>query len=123
MSERFGGGKARAARVARAAWRAFRAEKLGFLVFGGAAAGLLSFLEIADDMAEGDTHGVDEALMLMLRDPGRLSEPVGPAWLKTMAMDFTALGSLAVLGLVSLWTVRLVRARRQRAGNAQQRIP
>ena len=31
--------------------------------------------------------------------------------------------SLAVLGLVSLWTVRLVRARRQRAGNAQQRIP
>lgn len=89
-------------RLARAAWRAFRAEKVGVVVFGGAAAGLLAFLEIADDMVEGDTHGIDQAVMLALRDPGRLSEPIGPAWLKTMAMDFTALGSLAVLGLIVL---------------------
>src|SRR5690606_27935816 len=93
-------GPADAVRLVRAAWRAFVAEKVGFLVSFGAAAGLLSFLEIADDMAEGDTRGVDEAIMRLLRDPGRLSEPIGPAWLKTMAVDFTSLGSLAVLGLL-----------------------
>ncbi|HYD44555.1 MAG TPA: phosphatase PAP2 family protein [Phenylobacterium sp.] len=107
-------GRARAAELARAAWRAFLAEKVGVVVFAGAAAGLLSFLEIADDMAEGDTRGVDEALMLMLRDPGELSEPVGPAWVKTMAMDFTSLGSLAVLGLIVLLLAGLFLALRRR---------
>ena len=114
MTQTFDGGRDRAAKLARATWRAFRAEKIGFLVFAGVAAGLLSFLEIADDMAEGDTHGTDQALLLMLRDPGRLSEPVGPAWLKTMAMDFTALGSLAVLGLIVLLVAGLFLGLRRR---------
>jgi undecaprenyl-diphosphatase len=103
-----------ARRLLGAVWRAFRAEQTGLLVFAGVAVAALSFQEIADDMAEGDTRGIDQAVMLMLRDPGRLSEPIGPPWLKTMAMDLTSLGSLAVLGLVVLLLAGLFLALRRR---------
>lgn len=58
-----------------------------------------SFVEIADDMAEGDTRGIDEAIMARLR-AGDTHEPIGPDWLTIAAADLTALGSVAVLFLV-----------------------
>lgn len=108
------GWRAGAGRLALAAWRAFRAEQIGFLIFAGAVVALFSFLEIADDMAEGDTHAVDRAVLLALREPGRPAELIGPHWLKTMAVDFTALGSLAVLGLIVLLLAGLFLALRRR---------
>ena len=59
-----------------------------------------AFARIADEVSEGETHGVDRAVLMALRVPGDLSRPIGPPWPKVMAVDLTSLGSLAVLGLV-----------------------
>lgn len=61
-----------------------------------------AFLEIADDVAEGDTEAIDRSILLALRVHGGPGEPVGPGWLTTAAADITALGSIAVLAFVVL---------------------
>lgn len=69
------------------------------LMIGGA---LLLFAELVDKVAEGETRAFDEALLLALRDPINLSEPVGPAWLQIMFRDITSLGGYAVVTLITL---------------------
>jgi undecaprenyl-diphosphatase len=49
-------------------------------------------------VAEGDTKGLDERLLLALRRPGDLAQPIGPAWLPETMRDITAFGS--VFGIV-----------------------
>ncbi len=60
------------------------------------------FAEVADEVDEGETHGVDAALLLALRDREDLSDPVGPRWLEEMARDCTALGGVALLTLLTV---------------------
>jgi undecaprenyl-diphosphatase len=60
---------------------------------------LFVFAKIADAVGEGGTRAFDEALLLALRTPGNLSDPVGPRWLEEMMRDFTAMGSTGVLTL------------------------
>jgi undecaprenyl-diphosphatase len=45
---------------------------------------------------------LDLRILLALRSPGDLSDPVGPEWLERVAVDLTALGSHAVLVLLVL---------------------
>ncbi|PTS89689.1 MULTISPECIES: phosphatase PAP2 family protein [unclassified Caulobacter] len=66
------------------------------------ALGGLAFLSIADEVAEGETRALDLAILLALRRPGAGRDLVGPDWLHLAAIDVTALGSLAVLGLLVL---------------------
>jgi undecaprenyl-diphosphatase len=69
----------------------------GLLIVPGLAAGAFwAFIELADDMLEGDTRQVDEAVLLALRH-GDPSNPWGPRWFEEMMRDFTALGSAGVL--------------------------
>ncbi|MBB3771728.1 undecaprenyl-diphosphatase [Angulomicrobium tetraedrale] len=75
------------------------------LALAGAAAGLLAFALIAEEMVEGDSHGFDEAILLAFRAPGDSAEPLGPAWLEIVVRDITALGSTTVLALVTLVVV------------------
>jgi undecaprenyl-diphosphatase len=72
-----------------------------------------AFARIADEMVEGETHAFDRAVLTALRDPADLSRPIGPAWLKTAAIDLTSLGSLAVLGLIVLMVAGLYAALRR----------
>ncbi|UZD55255.1 phosphatase PAP2 family protein [Caldimonas aquatica] len=58
------------------------------------------FLELAGEVVEGETLALDRALLLALRDPADLSDPLGPWWVELMMRDITALGSTAVLALV-----------------------
>ena len=58
------------------------------------------FVQIAEEMQEGETSAFDHAVLAALRVPGHPHDPIGPHWLVTMAMDVTALGSLSVLGLI-----------------------
>lgn len=58
----------------------------------------LSFFEIADDMAEGDTEAIDLRILMLFRADDT-HEPIGPAWLDQAAADITALGSLPVVML------------------------
>ncbi|AMY67803.1 phosphatase PAP2 family protein [Frigidibacter mobilis] len=74
------------------------------------------FVELAEDMAEGETHGFDRAILLAFRNPA--AEPLGPPWLQTVMRDITALGGLTVLGFVTLAVAGLLwaQSRRRSAG-------
>jgi undecaprenyl-diphosphatase len=60
------------------------------------------FLWLAGEVMEGNTRAFDRALLLALRTPGNLAQPVGPAWLELAARDITSLGGYPVLILVTL---------------------
>jgi undecaprenyl-diphosphatase len=58
------------------------------------------FLEVADEVTEGETRRLDEWVVRSLRHPGDPSRPVGPPWLMEAVRDLTALGGVTVLVLV-----------------------
>ena len=66
------------------------------------AAALLGFGLLAEEVAEGDTGGFDRVVLLALRNPEDLADPIGPAWVEDAARDITSLGGNTVLLLVSL---------------------
>ena len=68
-----------------------------FLMAGGAWA----FIELAEEVMQGDTHAFDMLILLALRNPEDLSDPIGPKWVEELGRDFTALGGMAVLMLLT----------------------
>ena len=68
------------------------------------------FIELLDDVLEGDTRAIDEAIILAFRVPGDPTDPIGAPWLEEAVRDVTALGSspalviavLAVFGFLAL---------------------
>ncbi len=67
-----------------------------------AAGGVWLFVELADDVLEGDTASVDERLLLMFRTASDTSDPVGAPWVEDLARDATALGGAGFLTLLTL---------------------
>jgi undecaprenyl-diphosphatase len=63
------------------------------------------FLKLVSEIREGETHAVDEAILLALRDPADPSNPIGPPWVEVMFRDLTSLGSPSVLALVTIAAV------------------
>jgi undecaprenyl-diphosphatase len=59
------------------------------------------FIELADEVTEGETVRFDQRLLLGLRDPDRPDQPIGPAWLNGVMLDVTAMGGWTVLVLVT----------------------
>jgi undecaprenyl-diphosphatase len=79
------------------------ARELGTLTALLLAAGAVwLFLELADEVLEGDTAGVDEQLLLALRAPHDPSDPLGPPWFEELARDITGLGGAAILTFLTL---------------------
>lgn len=70
-----------------------------------AAAALWSFLELADDMVDGETTAIDRRLMLLLREPGDLNDPVGSHGVQEAVRDVTALGGTTLVVVVTLVSV------------------
>lgn len=66
------------------------------------AAAVWAFIELADEVLEGSTAAIDEAILLALRDPADSTQPLGPPWLEEMMRDFTGLGGTGFLTLVTL---------------------
>lgn len=86
---------------------------LGIAVLSG---GIWGFVALAGEVIEGDTQSLDESLLLALRNPADLSDPIGPGWVEEMGRDFTALGGVGVLVLIMLGALGyLLLARRYRA--------
>src|SRR5882672_6340735 len=80
------------------------------------AALLLMFGFIADEVMEGSTTAFDQTIILLFRSGSDdLSGPIGPPWVREMARDITALGSIAVLGIVSFVVVAYLLLARSRA--------
>jgi undecaprenyl-diphosphatase len=66
------------------------------------ATAIWGFIELADEVIEGETRGMDTALLLALRNPKDPADPLGPKWLEELVRDFTALGGIGVLAFISL---------------------
>ncbi|MBC8037109.1 MAG: phosphatase PAP2 family protein [Rhizobiales bacterium] len=80
-----------------------------------AAALILGFGLLAEDVLEGDTSGFDRAVIMAFRSGGDIADPIGPAWLEELGRDVTALGSFAFLGFVFLASVGYLLLVRKRA--------
>lgn len=71
------------------------------------------FIELADEVTDGDTAHFDEWAIRALRRTDDPSQPLGPRWLWEVGRDMTALGGMAVLGLLTaavagfLWLKRM----------------
>ena len=75
---------------------------VGFLAL---AAGLFALGKLASEVAEGDTFALDKAILKGLRTAQDAAVPIGPSWLKTAMVDFTALGGTPVLTLITVLAV------------------
>ncbi|HEY0291613.1 MAG TPA: phosphatase PAP2 family protein [Hansschlegelia sp.] len=64
-----------------------------------------AFLRIAEEMAEGDVRGFDEAILLAFRDPLDTARPIGPSWLEGSMIDVTSLGGVTVLTMIATLVV------------------
>ena len=74
-------------------------------VAGAAAAAAWAFLELADEVAEGEVQELDRRVLLALRNPADAADPIGPRWMEEVARDFTALGGIGVLSLITAASV------------------
>jgi undecaprenyl-diphosphatase len=84
------------------------------LLIAGGSSAIWAFIEIAEEVREGGTREFDEALLRALRNPGDLADPLGPRWLEEMARDFTALGGVGVLTLITAASVGYLLLMRRR---------
>jgi undecaprenyl-diphosphatase len=64
-------------------------------------AGTWGFIELADEVLEGDTQWLDEWVVHAMRRKNNPALPIGPLWLLEIARNITALGSHVVLLLAT----------------------
>lgn len=81
---------------------ATRQEYFTLLLLLLTAGAIWAFIELADEVIEGETRAIDEAILRALREPGDPSQPLGPIWLEEVFRDFTALGGAGVLMALTL---------------------
>ena len=86
--------------VARVMTRVAGVERMTLIALILAAGVLFAFAKIADAVGDGGTRAFDEWLLVALRSPGNLADPIGPKWFEEMMRDFTAMGSTGVLTLM-----------------------
>ncbi|MEI2386379.1 phosphatase PAP2 family protein [Breoghania sp. JC706] len=60
-----------------------------------------AFINIADEMSEGELDHIDHVLFLSLREPGNPQQLLGPPWLEEAALEITALGGFPVIILLT----------------------
>ena len=76
------------------------------------ALGVMTFVEVADDMTEADGQAFDQAVLHWFQPvPG---QPRGPWWLHEAAADLTSLGGISVLTLFALIAVTFLVIQRKR---------
>ncbi|MHC4570430.1 MAG: phosphatase PAP2 family protein [Planctomycetota bacterium] len=85
--------------------KSFWREWISLFAFVVITGGIWIFAEIADEVLEGDTHSFDKKILMAMRDPTDTKDPWGPKWLEEMGRDFTALGGMGILILLTAATV------------------
>lgn len=81
-------------------WRGF----VILLAVATMVSGLLILVVLTDEILEKEPHGLENRLMLALREPQDLHQLRGPAWLEPASVNLTALGSVSVLTLLMVLT-------------------
>jgi undecaprenyl-diphosphatase len=69
----------------------------GLLLLCLIVASVWGLAELTDEVLEGATRSLDRDILLALRTPGDLSDPVGSPYVEEMARDLTALGGTVVI--------------------------
>jgi undecaprenyl-diphosphatase len=77
-------------------------ERRFLLALALSACSVWSFVELADEIREGDTVSYDKVLLLSMRSSSDITDPVGPVFVEEMARDITGLGCVAVLTFLTL---------------------
>jgi undecaprenyl-diphosphatase len=95
-----------------------RIESRALIWVIGAAGALWSFFNIAGEVSEGETLGLDRRILLALRNPADPADPIGSQSLQEAMRDVTALGGVTVMVLVTVVSVLafLMHRRRWHAG-------
>lgn len=91
-----------------------RIESLALLWVIGAAGALWAFFNIAGEVGEGETMALDKHILLALRNPADLSDPIGSRSFEEAMRDVTALGGVTVMILVTIVSVLAFLAHRKR---------
>lgn len=99
---------------ARRALRFARLEIAAVTALFVIAVGVMSFVELADDMTESDGQAVDASVLAMMRPHADPSDAWGPWWLEEAAADLTSLGGIAVLSLFATIVVVFLIMQRKR---------
>lgn len=79
-----------------------RQELLPLILLVLVAGGVWLFFALASEVSEGDTLTLDRTVLLSLRDPANLADPIGPPVFEEAVRDLTSLGSIVVLSLLTL---------------------
>jgi len=82
-----------------------RAEKMTLFSLCLSAIALFAFIEIAEDVVEGDTGSFDAAILLAFHGGNAQLNPIGPPWLEETMRDLTALGSSSILLIIIATTI------------------
>ncbi|GJE38787.1 phosphatase PAP2 family protein [Methylobacterium persicinum] len=87
---------------ATAVWLRFRLNEVGPLVALLCLSTLgYGFFALAHEVGEGSTEVLDRRILLALRNPADLSDPIGPRWLEETMRDITGLGSVFTVVFVT----------------------
>ncbi len=79
---------------------------------GALALAVLAMALLGATIARGHQFAFDRAIMLAMREPENMRVPEGPAWLKQVMVDVTALGGETVLTLIVIVTAGFLALRR-----------
>ena len=60
------------------------------------------FIELALLVNSGEPISIDRSIMLAMRNPLDMSDPIGPRWFEELMRDITALGGTGILTLATL---------------------
>ena len=86
-------------------------EPIALAVLAVGTASMWGFIEIAEEVFEGDTQAFDHWVLGIMRDSANPADPIGPRWVEEMARDATALGGIAwitfttIVIAIYLWLV------------------
>lgn len=69
------------------------------------ALGALGFLYIGHEVGENEFQRFDTSILLALRNPADLSDPIGPAWFEESVLEMTALGGYTLIISIMLAVV------------------
>lgn len=94
-----------------------RIESRALILVIGLSGALWGFFNLASEVGEGDTADLDRGILLALRNPADLSDPIGSRSFEEAMRDVTALGGFTVVSLVTVVAVLafLMHGRRRHA--------
>ena len=85
-----------------AQWCRRHVEVTTLALMGLSITAVWTLAELTEEVVEGSTSSLDRDILLFLRTPGDLSDPIGPWWVEEIGRDLTALGGVAVLVLTTV---------------------